>query len=97
MAHDPDPEDRREGRCLGSGEAGREQEETFIKPWMIDLADDHYPIAIDHARRKLGWEAVRRLRTTLPEMMSRMKRDPETWYRTNKLEAPKSLPKSPSR
>ena len=74
-----------------------EQGETFIKPWMIDLADDHYPIAIDHARRKLGWEAVRRLRTTLPEMASRLKRDPETWYRTNKLEAPESLPKSPSR
>ena len=74
-----------------------EQEETFIKPWMIDLADDHYPIAIDHARRKLGWEAGRRLRTTLPEMVSRMKRDPETWYRTNKLEVPESLPKLPSR
>ena len=28
-----------------------EQEETFIKPWMIDLAYEHYPIAIDHARR----------------------------------------------
>ncbi len=73
-----------------------EKEEPFIKPWMIDLADDHYPIAIDHARRMLGWEATRRLRTTLPEMVSRLKRDPETWYRTNKLEAPTSLPKSSS-
>lgn len=53
-------------------------EETFIEPRMIDLADDRHPIAIDHARRKLGWQAVRRLRTTLHEMVSRLKRDPET-------------------
>ncbi|MGH9200970.1 MAG: NAD-dependent epimerase/dehydratase family protein [Vicinamibacterales bacterium] len=70
------------------------KEEPFIKPWMIELADDHYPIAIDHARRMLDWEATRRLRATLPEMVSRLKRDPEKWYRTNKLEAPESLPKS---
>jgi nucleoside-diphosphate-sugar epimerase len=75
-----------------------DQEEPFIKPWMIDLADDHYPIAIDHPRRRLGWEATKRLRTTLPEMVSRLKRDPEKWYRTNKLDVPESLPKpSPTR
>ena len=74
------------------------EDETFIKPWMIDLADDNYPLAIDHARRTLGWTAEHRLRTTLPEMVSRMKRDPEAWYRTNKLGTPESLPKSrPSR
>lgn len=71
-----------------------EKDEPFIKPWMIDLADDHYPIAIEHARSVLGWEPVHRLRSTLPEMVSRLQRDPENWYRTNKLEAPDSLPKS---
>lgn len=70
-----------------------EKEEAFIKPWMIDLADDHYPIAIDHARQSLGWEAMHRLRSTLPEMVGRLKRDPSGWYRTNKLEAPRELSK----
>lgn len=65
-----------------------EEEEPFIKPWMIDLADDHYPIAIEHARRTLGWEPGHRLRTDLPKMVARLKRDPEAWYRTNKLKAP---------
>ena len=27
----------------------------FIKPWMIDLADDHYELKIDRAKRTLGW------------------------------------------
>jgi len=37
---------------------------------------------------------TRRLRDTLPEMVSRLKRDPAKWYRKNKLEAPDSLPTS---
>jgi nucleoside-diphosphate-sugar epimerase len=73
-----------------------DDEEAFIKPWMIDLADAHYPVAIDHARQALGWQAAHRLRTTLPEMVSRLKRDPVRWYRTNKLEVPDSLLKARS-
>lgn len=73
-----------------------DQEEAFIKPWMIDLADDHYPIAIDRARQRLGWETTHRLRNTLPEMVARLERDPERWYRTNKLEIPRELAKPAS-
>src|SRR5690606_37826829 len=43
-------------------------EGQFIKPWMIDLADDHYPISIARARERLGFEPKRRLRTTLEVM-----------------------------
>ncbi|MGH8009272.1 MAG: NAD-dependent epimerase/dehydratase family protein, partial [Candidatus Binatia bacterium] len=32
-----------------------EEDETFIKPWMVDLADAHYPVAIERAREGLGW------------------------------------------
>lgn len=60
---------------------------------MIDLADDHYPIAIDHARRTLGWNPQHRLRTTLPQMVARLKRNPKRWYHINKLKPPDSLPK----
>lgn len=73
------------------GKLAGEQEDAFIKPWMIDLADDHYPIAIDHARRTLGWQARRRLRMTLPKMVGHLLSDPERWYEENGLEMPASL------
>lgn len=65
-----------------------QEEDTFIKPWMIDLADQHYPVAIGKARKKLGWDPKRRLRDTLPEMIERLKRDPKRWYEENKLKFP---------
>jgi nucleoside-diphosphate-sugar epimerase len=64
------------------------EEETFIKPWMVDLADAHYPVAIGHAREKLGWEPRHRLRETLAEMIRRLKQDPKQWYEKNGLEPP---------
>jgi hypothetical protein len=36
-------------------------QETFIKPWMIDLADTHYPVEIERARGRLGREPRHRL------------------------------------
>ncbi|MEX2141030.1 MAG: NAD(P)-dependent oxidoreductase [Pirellulales bacterium] len=67
-----------------------EEEETFIKPWMIDFADAHYPVQIDRARQRLGWEPKRRLRDTLDEMVRRLKRSPKGWYERNSLPAPES-------
>ena len=63
-------------------------EKTFIKPWMVDLADAHYPVAIGHARERLGWEPKHTLRETLPEMIGRLKQDPQTWYEMNGLSWP---------
>jgi nucleoside-diphosphate-sugar epimerase len=60
-------------------------DEEFIKPWMIDLADDHYPVAITRAHERLGWVPRRRLRDTLPAMIADLKRDPRGWYEENKL------------
>lgn len=61
-------------------------EETDIKAWMIENADDHYEIDISRARRLLGWEPRHRLADTLPEMIRRLKSDPTEWYSINKLE-----------
>lgn len=61
-------------------------EEMFIKPWMVDLADDHYAVAIDKARRKLEWQPQHRLPDVLPEMVHRMKRDAQEWFERNGLE-----------
>lgn len=66
-------------------------EEPFIKPWMIDLADDHYALDITPARTVLGWEPKRSLRDILPKMVNTLKADPLVWYRENKLEPPPAL------
>jgi nucleoside-diphosphate-sugar epimerase len=62
-----------------------EKDETFIKPWMIDLADAHYPVQIGRARERLGWEPRHRLARVLPEMIARLERDPRGWYARNQL------------
>ena len=70
-------------------------EEPFIKPWMIDLADDHYALDIGRARKLFAWEPRRSLRETLPRMVERLKADPAAWYRANKLEGPASTRAEP--
>lgn len=65
-------------------------EDTFIKPWMIDLADDDYPVSIDHARQRLGWEPKHRLRETLPVIVANRKKDPQHWREVNGLAVPQT-------
>ena len=66
-------------------------QDGFIKPWMIDRANDHYALDITRARTLLGWEPKRSLRETLPKMVAALKADPLTWYRENDLEPPSDL------
>lgn len=66
-------------------------EEPFIKPWMVDLADDHYALDVSRAQVVLGWRPAHSLRETLPKMVAALKADPAGWYRANKLEPPASL------
>jgi nucleoside-diphosphate-sugar epimerase len=60
-------------------------EEPFIKPWMIDLADDHYKLDISRAHKFLDWYPRRSLRKTLPEMVKGLLDDPLSWYEANGL------------
>ena len=66
-------------------------EEPFIKPWMIDLADDHYVLDVSRAQELLGWQTQRSLRETLPKMVDALKADPAGWYRENDLAVPSWL------
>lgn len=66
----------------------------FIKPWMIDFADDNYTLDISLANRFLGWEPKRSLEKTLPIMIESLKKDPINWYKINGLELPKHLENS---
>ena len=63
-------------------------EEAFIKPWMIDLADDHYELNLTRARQLLGWNPRRSLRETLPRMAAALLTDPARWFQENDLSAP---------
>lgn len=63
--------------------------EPFIKPWMIDIADEHYALDISRARALLGWEPKCSLRATLPKMVAALKANPADWYRKNDLEPPR--------
>lgn len=60
----------------------------FVKPWMIDRADDHFELDITRARTLTGWDPQRRLRDTLPAVVAALKADPWAWYRENELIAP---------
>lgn len=59
--------------------------DPFIKPWMIDRADDHYELDISRAKKLLDWEPKHRLMDTLPEIIKNLKEDPENWYEKNNL------------
>jgi nucleoside-diphosphate-sugar epimerase len=65
-----------------------EGEPTFVKPFMIPMADDHYELDIGRARAALGWEPAHRLKDTLPAMVAELKRDPAAWYERHKLRPP---------
>jgi nucleoside-diphosphate-sugar epimerase len=66
-------------------------EKPFIRPWMIDHADDNFEVDISKARSVLGWEPKHSLRKTLPRMIEGLKIDPRRWYQINKLHPPHSL------
>lgn len=69
-------------------------EKPFVKPWMVDRADDNYELDIDKARRILGWNPQHRLHDVIPKMIEDLKRDPLKWYKENHLNAPGWLKRS---
>ncbi len=58
----------------------------FIKPWMIDLADDHYEVDITKAKNTLGWVPKHKLEKSLPIMIEELRENPIAWYKANHLE-----------
>jgi nucleoside-diphosphate-sugar epimerase len=60
------------------------EEESQIRPWMVEHSDDHYELDVSRARALLGWTPRHSLLATLPEMVRRLKADPTEWYEKNK-------------
>ncbi len=61
------------------------QPKSFIKPWMIDIADDNYNLDITRAKKLLNWSPKRSLETSLPKMIAPLKANPQAWYKENGL------------
>src|SRR5262249_43175257 len=93
LIHGVDWETREVSKALAKAGTWVQQddlgEDSFIRSWMGDIADDHYAIDISRARTLLGWEPKHSLRRTLPRMIDALKEDPAGWYRSNKLNAAK--------
>ncbi len=58
----------------------------FIKPWMVDIADDNYILDISRAKKILNWQPKRYLADELQKMLERLQEDPHGWYKHNGLE-----------
>jgi nucleoside-diphosphate-sugar epimerase len=63
-------------------------DKPFVKPWMVDHADDNYDLCIDKAKAVLGWNPQHSLHETIPVMISELKADPLKFYKENHLKAP---------
>ena len=63
-------------------------QKPFIKPWMIDRANDHYALDISRAKQVLGWVPQHSLRQSIPNMVAALKADPLAFYQENALEPP---------
>jgi nucleoside-diphosphate-sugar epimerase/uncharacterized membrane protein len=91
LIHNEDWETRQVPKALARSGAWLQDEvldeDPFIRPWMVDISDDHYELDISRARELLGWQPQRSLRETLPKMVAALKADPVAWYRANKLNA----------
>ena len=60
-------------------------EDTFIRAWMVDIAEDHYEVDTSRAQELLDWKPAHSLRETLPNIVAALKDDPVGWYRANRL------------
>lgn len=54
--------------------------DSFIKPWMIDKAGEHYEMNISRANKYINWEPEHRLLDSLPGILEKLKDDPKTWF-----------------
>ncbi|WP_010628080.1 NAD-dependent epimerase/dehydratase family protein [Halomonas sp. KM-1] len=63
-------------------------EKPFIRPFMIDMADDHYELDIRRAREQLGWEPRHEVFDTLEAMVDHLLSDPHGWYEANGITPP---------
>ncbi|WP_439524847.1 vitamin K epoxide reductase family protein [Marivita sp.] len=72
-------------------------EKPFIRPFMIDMASDHFALDLSKARRLLDWEPEQRIDDKLPLLIEALKDDPLSWYRENGITPPTWLESADAR
>ncbi len=60
----------------------------FVRPFMAEMADDHYALNIRRARDLLGWEPQHSFSDDLPQLVQALKDDPPGWYQRNGVTPP---------
>jgi len=65
---------------------GARVQNSFVKPWMIDLADQHYAVDISRMKKLLAIEPKQSLRKTIPKMIKYLLQDPARFYKNNRLQ-----------
>lgn len=65
-----------------------EGEKPFIRPFMIDMASDHYALDTARARDLLGWMPDHRIEDGIASLVASLKEDPAAWYDANGIHQP---------
>src|SRR5690606_40863068 len=60
----------------------------FIKPFMVDLASDHYDLDCSQAQELLDWHSQHNIYDDLETLIAALKRDPLAWYEANGITPP---------
>jgi nucleoside-diphosphate-sugar epimerase len=63
----------------------------FIKPWMIDIADDHFELDISKAKKILGWQPKHAVIDSIAKWAEELKKEPLAWYDENRLKPSKNI------
>lgn len=63
-------------------------EKPFIKPFMVDLASDHYDLDCSRARDLLDWECRHQIYDELEKLVASLESDPLAWYQANGITPP---------
>lgn len=63
-------------------------EKPFIRPFMVEMANDHYELDTTRARELLDWKPQHSIREVLPKIVENLKTDPLGWYEANGLTPP---------
>lgn len=63
-------------------------EKPFIRPFMIELASDHYDLDIRKAKAQLGWAPKHKIYYGLEALTENLKKDPFSWYKRNGITPP---------
>lgn len=60
----------------------------FIRPFMIDLASDHYHLDTSRVEDYLGWQAKHNIYEGLETLVENLKSNPAKWYENNNIIPP---------